>query len=179
MYVLRCFEVEASFPQDSVLTVQVYDWDLLGGDDLIGETKIDLENRFYSRHRPTCGLAGKYDPCGYNEWRDPMKPSQILARMCKEGKIDGPHFNRNKVTVGDKVFTVNSFKVMPDSPTTSKVQEEQLALGVLHHWDQISRVGVSLVPEHVETRALYNPDKPGIEQVSINIHMLVCFEISS
>ena len=171
--------MEASFPQDSVLTVQVYDWDLLGGDDLIGETKLDLENRFYSRHRPTCGLAGKYDPCGYNEWRDPMKPSQILARMCKEGKIDGPHFNRNKVTVGDKVFTVNSFKVMPDSPTTSKVQEEQLALGVLHHWDQISRVGVSLVPEHVETRALYNPDKPGIEQVSIIIHMLiVCFDIS-
>ena len=68
--------------------MQVYDWDLLGGDDLIGETKIDLENRFYSRHRPTCGLAGKYDPCGYNEWRDPMKPSQILAKMCKEGKID-------------------------------------------------------------------------------------------
>ena len=73
---IRCFEMEASFPQDSVLTVQVYDWDLLGGDDLIGETKIDLENRFFSRHRATSGLAAKYDPCGYNEWRDPMKPTQ-------------------------------------------------------------------------------------------------------
>ena len=58
----RCFEIEASFPQDSVLSVQVYDWDLLGADDLIGETKIDLENRFYSRHRATCGIAAKYDP---------------------------------------------------------------------------------------------------------------------
>ena len=83
--------------------MQVYDWDLLGSDDLIGETKIDLEdrsvyllkikplyiyylsiyayylyiNRFYSRHRATCGLAAKYDPCGYNEWRDPVKPSQV------------------------------------------------------------------------------------------------------
>jgi Ca2+-dependent lipid-binding protein len=47
----RCFEIEASFPQDSVLTLQLLDWDLLGSDDLIGETKIDLENRFYSRHR--------------------------------------------------------------------------------------------------------------------------------
>ena len=54
--------MEASFPQDSVLTVQVIDWDLLGGDDLIGETKIDLENRFYSRHRATCPIATKYDP---------------------------------------------------------------------------------------------------------------------
>lgn len=57
----RCFEFEATFPQDSLLNVQIYDWDLLGSDDLIGETKIDLENRFYSRHRPTCGLAQKYE----------------------------------------------------------------------------------------------------------------------
>ena len=89
--------MEASFPQDSVLTVQVYDWDLLGGDDLIGETKVDLENRFYSRHRSTCGLAAKYDPCGYNEWRDPMKPTQILAKLCKEARLEAPQFHGNKV----------------------------------------------------------------------------------
>lgn len=57
----RCFETEATFPHDSMLTIQVFDWDLLGKDDLIGETKIDLENRFYSRHRATCGLPTKYD----------------------------------------------------------------------------------------------------------------------
>ena len=45
---------------DSVLTVGVYDWDLVGSDDLIGESKVDLENRFYSRHRPTCGLQESY-----------------------------------------------------------------------------------------------------------------------
>ena len=58
---IRCFEVEATFPQDSLLTVQVLDWDLVGSDDMIGETKIDLENRFYSRHRATCGLSSRYE----------------------------------------------------------------------------------------------------------------------
>lgn len=57
----KCFEIEATFPQDSVLTVQVLDWDLVGSDDLIGETRIDLENRFYSKHRATCGIALKYE----------------------------------------------------------------------------------------------------------------------
>ena len=57
----RCFEIEATFPQDSLLTVQILDWDLVGSDDLIGETKIDLENRFYSRHRATCALPRRYD----------------------------------------------------------------------------------------------------------------------
>ena len=42
----RAFELEVTFPQDSILTVQIYDWDLASSDDLIGETKVDLENRY-------------------------------------------------------------------------------------------------------------------------------------
>merc|ERR1719412_1403423 len=111
----KCFEFEATFPQDSVLNVQVYDWDLLGSDDLIGETKIDLENRFYSRHRATTGLATRYDPCGYNQWRDPMKPVQLLTKLCKEGKLDGPHFTDGKVRVDGKTFTLSKGTVNTSS----------------------------------------------------------------
>jgi hypothetical protein len=57
----KCFEIECCFPQDSMLTIQIFDWDLVGSDDLIGETRIDLENRFYSKHRALCGLARKYE----------------------------------------------------------------------------------------------------------------------
>lgn len=46
---------------DSLAKIQIYDWDLVGTDDLIGETHIDLENRFYSRHRATCGIAKKFE----------------------------------------------------------------------------------------------------------------------
>lgn len=44
--------------------------------------------------------------------------------------------------------------------------EEHVALCALWHWEDIPRVGCRLVPEHVETRPLLNPDKPGIEQVT-------------
>lgn len=49
---------------ESMLTVAVYDWDLVGTDDLIGETKIDLENRFYSKHQATCGVSQTYSMYG-------------------------------------------------------------------------------------------------------------------
>lgn len=39
----------------------VFDHDLVGSDDLIGETRVDLENRFFSRHHAGCGLALHYD----------------------------------------------------------------------------------------------------------------------
>lgn len=55
--------------------------------------------------------------------------------------------------------------VCVDVPGLKKQTEEHLALTVLTHWEEIPRVGCKLVPEHVETRPLLNPDKPGIEQV--------------
>lgn len=42
----KCFDIEATFPMDSQLSVQVFDWDLLSGDDLIGETKVSQKNEF-------------------------------------------------------------------------------------------------------------------------------------
>ncbi|ERE67378.1 otoferlin isoform 1 [Cricetulus griseus] len=164
----KSFDIEASFPMESMLTVAVYDWDLVGTDDLIGETKIDLENRFYSKHRASCGIAQTYSMCedrghGYNIWRDPMKPSQILTRLCKEGKVDGPHFGpHGRVKVANRVFTGPS--EIEDENGQKKPTDEHVALSALRHWEDIPRVGCRLVPEHVETRPLLNPDKPGIEQ---------------
>ncbi|KAM0725203.1 Otoferlin [Formica fusca] len=158
----KCFEIEATFPQDSLLTVQVLDWDLVGTDDMIGETKIDLENRFYSRHRATCGLAKKYDETGYNKWRDAMKPTQILLKLCKDGKIDGPVYSHGRVTIGRKTFSLSNEEM--EYYVHTKGMEEHLALAVLHQWSSFPRIGCALVPEHVETRPLYNPEKPGIEQ---------------
>uniref|UniRef100_A0A672QUK6 C2 domain-containing protein n=1 Tax=Sinocyclocheilus grahami TaxID=75366 RepID=A0A672QUK6_SINGR len=151
-----------------MLTVAVYDWDLVGTDDLIGETKIDLENRYYSKHRVTCGIASNYSVHGYNVWRDPQKPTQILAKLCKEGKLDGPHYGPGgRVKVGNRIFLGPT--EIEDESGLKKQTEEHLSLTVLRHWEEIPRVGCKLIPEHVETRPLLNPDKPGIEQGRIEM----------
>ncbi|ETE73677.1 Otoferlin, partial [Ophiophagus hannah] len=159
----KSFDIEATFPMESMLTVAIYDWDLVGSDDLIGETKIDLENRYYSKHRATCGISRNYAVHGYNMWRDPQKPTQILSKLCKEGKVDGPHYGPGgRVKVTNRVFTGPT--EVEDENGQKKQTDEHLALTVLRHWEEMPRVGCKLVPEHVETRPLLNPDKPGIEQ---------------
>ncbi|CAM4651752.1 unnamed protein product [Leuciscus chuanchicus] len=164
----RFFDIEATFPMDSTLTVSIYDWDLVGTDDLIGETKIDLENRYYSKHRATCGISSKYAIHGYNVWRDPLKPTQILGKLCKDGKMDPPQFGPGgRVKVANRVYTGPT--EIEDENGLKKQTDEHLALAVLKHWEDIPRIGCKLVPEHVETRPLLNPDKPGIEQGRIEM----------
>ena len=59
--ILRLFEIDATFPMDSILRIQVYDYDTFSADDLIGESVIDLENRFFSKHRAICGIPNTYE----------------------------------------------------------------------------------------------------------------------
>lgn len=56
----KMFELKAIIPIEKDLTIQVKDYDLLGTDDVIGETVIDLENRYLSKYRATVGLPKSY-----------------------------------------------------------------------------------------------------------------------
>uniref|UniRef100_A0A8C4YEP4 C2 domain-containing protein n=1 Tax=Gopherus evgoodei TaxID=1825980 RepID=A0A8C4YEP4_9SAUR len=162
-------ELSISFPMESELTVSIFDHDLVGSDDLIGETKIDLENRFYSRHRANCGVASQYDTVsggngppldGYNMWRDAFKPTQILESLCKKSSLPSAEYRREEVKVNNKIFKV---------PPEAFPEGTQKALYVLQHWDEMPEYGYRLVPEHVEVRSLYNAENPGLVQGSLHM----------
>lgn len=89
-----------------------------------------------------------------------MKPTQILTKLCKDFKLSGPVISKQKIKVGQTTFRFGD--ATSDILTAPcPMSEEQMALSVLHNWSYLTG---ELVPEHIETRALYHPDKPGIEQ---------------
>ena len=60
LFFSRMFEFTASIPVVKDLKIAVMDYDLIGRDDLIGETQIDLEQRMLSRYFATCGFSKTY-----------------------------------------------------------------------------------------------------------------------
>ncbi|XP_051044235.1 fer-1-like protein 4 [Phodopus roborovskii] len=165
-------ELNVSLPAEPELTVAIFDHDLVGSDDLIGETHIDLENRFYSHHRANCGLASQYDVDGYNAWRDAFRPSQILLGLCQRCGLPAPEYRAGAVKVGTRVFLTPS-EALPsdgrDPKGTKQASAEAQALLVLRHWQELPGFGIELVPEHVETRPLYHPRSPGLLQGTLHM----------
>ncbi|CAK4632712.1 unnamed protein product [Aphanomyces euteiches] len=51
----KMFEFNTHFPGASTLFIDAYDHDLIGGDDLIGSTTIDLEDRFFDKNWQAIG----------------------------------------------------------------------------------------------------------------------------
>ncbi len=44
----KCYQFDGTFPGSAPLVIKLMDYDDIFGDDLIGETTIDLEDRYFS-----------------------------------------------------------------------------------------------------------------------------------
>jgi hypothetical protein len=153
----KMFELTATIPLDHILKVSVMDYDRLSADDVIGETMIDLENRYLSRHRAICGVPQSFSKHGLNKWRDVQMPTDILKELCKLKNFPEPNWVGNQaVVIGRRRFALKDFE--PNGPPREDVgpDNERLALHIVKQY--------GLVPEHVETRPLYSDTQPGIEQ---------------
>ncbi|XP_054264367.1 fer-1-like protein 6 [Macrosteles quadrilineatus] len=132
------------------------DWDAISRNDIIGETIIDIENRFYSKHRATCGLPECYETSGPNTWRDIETPRDILERLCNTHNLPLPQYHEKSVIIGSKEFSIHKTSL------DRTENQQKLALSVLNHWEEMPIVGRHLVGEHVETRFLFREDRPGL-----------------
>ncbi|XP_036072466.1 dysferlin isoform X2 [Oryzias melastigma] len=152
----KMFELSCSLPLEKDLRVTLYDHDLLSKDEKIGETVIDLENRFLSKYGATCGLPRSYCVSGVNQWRDQLTPRQLLARLCERRNLRKPVYDDNGVRFRGLRYTAADLEDRnPSDPHLGPVRE-RLSLLILRK--------LGLVPEHVETRALYSPLQPDIQQ---------------
>jgi hypothetical protein len=151
----KVFELSATLPNDQTLTVSVKDRDRLSlADDLIGETSIDIENRYLTQYRAICGLPSTFSIKGMNVWRDVQLPVDILKEWCrvKYGVDETPRWLGTKeVIVGPKRYNLRTFEYTSPPHDTAGPEDQRLALYILR--------SEGLVEEHVETRPLLNPSK--------------------
>ncbi|KAJ6658559.1 hypothetical protein lerEdw1_019947 [Lerista edwardsae] len=148
----KMFELSCTLPLEKDLKITLYDYDLLSKDEKIGQTTIDLENRFLSRFGARCGLPQTY--CMW--WRDQLRPSQLLHLFALQRNCKAPIYKTDRIIFGDQAYSLSDLEDgKPPNPHLGAV-EERLALHTLRKQ--------GLVPEHVETRPLYTPLQPDIEQ---------------
>uniref|UniRef100_H3D0Y8 Dysferlin, limb girdle muscular dystrophy 2B (autosomal recessive) n=1 Tax=Tetraodon nigroviridis TaxID=99883 RepID=H3D0Y8_TETNG len=152
----KMFELTCSLPLEKDLRVMVYDHDLLTKDEKIGETVIDLENRFLSKYGALCGLPQSYCVSGVNQWRDQLTPRQLLHKVCERKNLPKPVYHEDTVHFRGVQYTAADLEDKNAFRHHLGPIKEQLALHILR--------SMGLVPEHVETRPLYSPLQPEIEQ---------------
>ncbi|NXV81612.1 MYOF protein, partial [Atlantisia rogersi] len=159
----RLFELTGTIPMEKDLQVSLLDYDLLPPDQEIGTTTIDLENRLLSRFRAHCGLPAAYRTTGPGSWRDQLSPSQALQHFAHARGLPAPKFSTEgtAVTFRDQTFFLSHFESSPPTHWHPGAPRERLALHVLHT--------CHLVPEHLETRTLYNSTQPGLEQGKVQM----------
>ncbi|XP_068577997.1 myoferlin [Cebidichthys violaceus] len=159
----RMFEMSCFLPQDKDLKISVYDYDLLSRDEKVGETVIDLENRVLSRFRPCCGLPQTYCVSGINQWRDQLKPSQILQNVARVRGVPPPRIegDGSSLSFSGAQHNLQDFEANTVIHPHLGPARERLALHVLRNQ--------GLVPEHVETRTLCSSHQPNLSQGQIQM----------
>ncbi|KAI5606264.1 myoferlin [Silurus asotus] len=159
----RMFEMSCFLPQDKDLKISVYDFDLLSRDEKVGDTIIDLENRLLSRFSAHCGLSQSYCVSGVNQWRDQLKPSQILENLARLRGLPPPQIaeDGSSLSFAGHDYSLDVLEACKVLHQHLGPPRERICLHVLRKQ--------GLVPEHVETRTLHSSFQPTLSQGKIQM----------
>ncbi|XP_047127416.1 myoferlin isoform X1 [Hydra vulgaris] len=157
------FELKANIPLCKDLKIRIMDYDFVGRDDLIGETCVDLENRYLSKARATCGLPPTYYTSGPYQWRDSLSPLEILDKCCRSKP---QWLSVTQVVVHGELIKLEDFESSPVTDPHVGPPNQRLALYILNNKDLN---GFKFVPEHIETRSLKNPLQPSMDQGQLEL----------
>ncbi|KAF5911212.1 hypothetical protein HPG69_019580 [Diceros bicornis minor] len=154
----RMYELSCYLPQEKDLKISVYDYDTFTRDEKVGETIIDLENRFLSRFGSHCGIPEQYCVSGINTWRDQLRPTQLLQNVARFKGFPPPTLSEDGsiIKYGGRDYSLDEFEVNKVLHHHLGAPDERLALHILRTQ--------GLVPEHVETRTLHSTFQPNISQ---------------
>ncbi|XP_004427896.1 PREDICTED: myoferlin isoform X3 [Ceratotherium simum simum] len=154
----RMYELSCYLPQEKDLKISVYDYDTFTRDEKVGETIIDLENRFLSRFGSHCGIPEQYCVSGINTWRDQLRPTQLLQNVARFKGFPPPTLSEDGsiIKYGGRDYSLDEFEVNKVLHQHLGAPDERLALHILRTQ--------GLVPEHVETRTLHSTFQPNISQ---------------
>ncbi|XP_023571966.1 myoferlin isoform X4 [Octodon degus] len=154
----RMYELSCYLPQEKDLKISVYDYDTFTRDEKVGETIIDLENRFLSRFGAHCGIPEQYCISGINTWRDQLRPTQLLQNVARFKGFPPPILSEDgsRIRYGGQDYSLDEFEINKILHQHLGAPEERLALHILRTQ--------GLVPEHVETRTLHSTFQPNISQ---------------
>ncbi|XP_049620337.1 myoferlin [Suncus etruscus] len=154
----RMYELTCYLPQEKDLKISVYDYDTFTRDEKVGETTIDLENRFLSRFGSHCGIPEQYCVSGINTWRDQSRPTQLLQNVARYKGFPPPILSEDgcQIRYGGREYSLDEFEANKILHQHLGPPDERLALHILRTQ--------GLVPEHVETRVLHSTFQPNISQ---------------
>jgi hypothetical protein len=174
------FEFEVLVPKYFQIEIRVLDKNFhkFHHDQLIGTTSIELEHRLTSKFRALCGLPVLYHVENSTEgnsknlfysllvWRDILKPSEILKKICDRNKLKCEFDLDNLlIEIENQKIGLNSFNItyLDELYVATTNIFEQLCLNVLN-------TEFNLVKEHIETRTLYKVvDEKMIETGKIHL----------